>query len=246
MPAARKAFQPQSRCNTLQHSRKLRNSGGLIPAAGISQIGDDNRIWKLVEIRCNCLPGGRLVDGYGGIITALSTPLGGLAIDKVDLYCDVLRARLLSQEGLIRGYGTNAGIILSIGAAMMGAGAVILRLSSTGHVLSYVVFGVMGVVFLFNAILGTRIISPAEWRTSPGATVLSSNLGSYEYKYKRSIGDAFGQAVDCNQRVLDRKAQYLQWDIWGLIIEVVALVVLASISLWLSGQGAFPASQCPV
>ena len=193
-----------------------------------------------------------MVDGYSGIIPALSTPPGGLPINNVDIYCDVLRARLLSQEGLIRGYGTNAGIILSIGAAMMGAGAVILRLSGTGHALSYEVFGVygafgvMGVAFLFNAILGTHIISPATWRTSPGKAVLSPNLGGCEYKYKMAIGDAFGQAVDCNQRVLARKAGYLQWAIGGLITEVVALVVLASISLWFSGQGAPPVSQCPV
>ena len=50
--------------------------------------------------------------------------LRGVSMNEVDLYCDVLRARLLSQEGLIRDYSTKVGVMLGVGAAMMGAGAI--------------------------------------------------------------------------------------------------------------------------
>ena len=176
-------------------------------------------------------------------------------MNEVDLYCDVLRARLLSQEGLTKGYNTDAGIILSIGAAMIGFGAVILRFSDSTHAISYLAFypfivmGVMGLFFLLNAITTAFFIfRPTDWRAAPGMAKLSPNLGVHQQgEFTKQVADAFGQAVDSNQRVLDRKARCLQWAILWLIIEVIALVVLASVSLWLSRQGgASLASQCPV
>ena len=163
-------------------------------------------------------------------------------MNEVDLYCDVLRARLVSQEGLTKSYSTDAGIILSISAAMIGFGAVILRFSDLRHALFYLVLGAlgtfvfMGFAFLLNAfIIGTFIFRPADWRTSPGMAKLSPNLGVYQQgAFTKQVANAFGQAVDSNQRVLDRKARCLLYAIICLIIEVVALVVLASLSLWLS------------
>ena len=99
-------------------------------------------------------------------------------MNEVELYCDVLRARLLSQEGLMRDYGTRVGVILGVGAAMMGAGAVILTFSGTDYVLvSGGVFFVMVVAFLVNAIVGSRIIRADDWKTSPSMAKLAPNLG---------------------------------------------------------------------
>ena len=168
-------------------------------------------------------------------------------MNEVDLYCDVLRARLLSQEGLIRDYSTKVGVMLAIGAAMMGAGAVILRFSNTGHVLLYAVFGTMALAFLINAIMGALIFKLDNWRTSPGVAKLAPNLGMHEEGvFTRMIGDAFGQAIECNEQVLNNKARILQYAIGFLCLEVLVLAVLAAISLWLSGQVGFPSSQCPV
>ena len=168
-------------------------------------------------------------------------------MNEVDLYCDVLRARLISQEGLIRDYGTKVGVMLGVGAAMVGAGAVILRLSNIDHVLLYVVFSIMAFAFLVNAIMDAFILRLGDWRTAPGMDKLAPNLGVYEEgQFTKLVGDAFGEAIDYNQRLLDKKAGILQWAIWFLYLEVVALAVLASLSLWLSGQGAFPVSLCPV
>ena len=171
-------------------------------------------------------------------------------MNEVDLYCDVLRARLLSQEGLFRGYKTDAGIILSISAAMIGFGAVILRFSDSSHALFLLVlcpFVVMSIAFLLNAIMiGFFIFRPADWHTAPRMEELSSNLGVHHLgEFTKRVADAFGTAVDSNQRALGRKARWLEWVILCLIIEVVALVALASVSLWLSHQGASLASQCP-
>ena len=169
-------------------------------------------------------------------------------MNEVDLYCDVLRARLLSQEGLIRDYGIKAGVILGVGAAMMGAGAVILKFSNTDlFLLNGVAFLVMVGAFVLTAIHGTRVVGTQDWHTSPGMATLGPNLGSHEEgKFTRLIGDAFGEAVDCNERVLRKKAGILKCAIWSLVAEVIALVFLASASLWLSGPGVFPAFQCLV
>ena len=168
-------------------------------------------------------------------------------MNEIDLYCDVLRARLISQEGLIRDYGTKVGVILSVGAAMMGVGAVILRFSDVSHLLLYGVFGCMALVFLVNVIMDIQIIMPNEWRTAPGMDKLAPNLGFHEEgKFTRLVGDAFGEAIASNQQVLDKKAKLLLWAISSLCIEVVLLAVLAGLSLWLSGQGAFPFSLCLV
>ena len=102
-------------------------------------------------------------------------------MNEVDLYCDVLRARLLSQEGLIRDYGTKAGVILGVGAAMMGAGAVILKFSNTDHLLlNGVAFLVMVGAFVLTAIHGTRVVGTQDWHTSPGMAKLRPHLGSHE------------------------------------------------------------------
>ena len=168
-------------------------------------------------------------------------------MNEVDLYCDVLRARLLSQEGLIRDYSTKVGVMLGVAAAMMGAGAIILRFSNTSHVLLYVVFGTMALAFVINATMGALIFKPNNWRTSPGMTKLAPNLGRHEEGvFTRLTGDAFGQAIECNEQVLTKKARILQCAIGFLCLEVIALAVLAAISLWLSGQVGFPSSQCPV
>ena len=169
-------------------------------------------------------------------------------MNEVDLYCDVLRARLLSQEGLIRDYGTKAGVILGVGAAMMGAGAVILKFSNTDlFLLNGAAFLVMVGAFVLTAIHSTRVVGTQDWHTSPGMAKLGPNLGSHEEgKFTRLIGDAFGEAVDCNERVLRRKARILKCAIWSLVAEVIALVFLALVSLWLSGPGVFPAFQCLV
>ena len=171
-------------------------------------------------------------------------------MNEVDLYCDVLRARLLSQEGLIRDYCTKVGVMLGVGAAMMGAGAIILRLSNIDTfkdlVMLSAIFGIMALAFLGNAITGALIFRLKDWNTSPGMAKLAGNLGVHkEGEFTKAVGDAFGQAVEHNEQVLNDKAPKLQLAIGFLCLEVVALGVLAAISLWLSGQGVFPSSQCP-
>lgn len=82
-------------------------------------------------------------------------------MNEVDLCCDVLRARLLSQEGLIRDYGTKAGVLLGIGSAMIGAGAVILSFSVADFVgPGGAIFLLMVLAFVFNAVLGIIVITP--------------------------------------------------------------------------------------
>ena len=62
---------------------------------------------------------------------------------------------------------------------------------------------------------------------------LHVGLWRFHFRYWfKLIGDAFGEAIDCNQRVLDKKARILQCVIWSLVAEVVALAVLAFVSLW--------------
>ena len=129
-------------------------------------------------------------------------------MNEVDLYCDVLRARLLSQEGLIRDYGTKAGVILGVGAAMMGAGAVILKFSNTDlFLLNGIAFLVMVSAFVLTAIHGTRVVGTQDWHTSPGMATLGPNLGSHEEgKFtSRTSGDPFGDSIV--ERILRKKAE---------------------------------------
>ena len=171
------------------------------------------------------------------------------SMKDIELYCDVVRAKLISQEGLNRDYGTKVSFMLGVGSAMLGVGAAILRFSNVDHLLLYIVFGIMALAYVAHVVINMLIIKPRDWQTAPEPEQLASKLGVYkESDFIKAVGNVFGAATTHNQLLLDKKAGLLSWSIVFLTLEVVALAVLACVSLWLSGQGSWAslASLCQV
>lgn len=61
---------------------------------------------------------------------------------------------------------------------------------------------------------------------------LRLNLGVREEgEFNLLVGDAFGEAVDCNRQLLKKKARALGFAIGSLAAEVILLAALAFVSL---------------
>ena len=159
-------------------------------------------------------------------------------MNDVELYCDVARAKLKSQEELNRDYGARVNVMLGVGAGMLAVGAAILRSSDVSHILLYLVFGVLASAFALHVYLDVLIINPRNWRTAPKLDELASSLGEYSSeKYMKGVADAFRAATTCNEALLNRRAGLIRWSLVFFFAEAVAIGVLAIAVLWLSGEG---------
>ena len=124
-------------------------------------------------------------------------------MNRVDLYCQITREKYLSQEWLNRELGTKAGAMLSIGAAVVGAGTVIFTLSKATYEAPFWVF--LGLIFAFIVVaaLSIFILSPRSWRNGPQVSDLASRLDSpEEHDLTKLVGDVYADSVDHNKNVL--------------------------------------------
>ena len=154
-------------------------------------------------------------------------------MNKTDLYCDVLRGRHLSQEWLNREFGARVGSMLGFGVALVGAGAIVLNTSQVSGIAPVVIFAVLFGGFALTAVSSVPILGPRDWRYGPKTSDLTDLLGEYEdHEVTRVTGDIYGRAVEQNQKVLRHKAKALWTGIAGLMVETIALAVLAGLAYW--------------
>ena len=156
-------------------------------------------------------------------------------MDRVDLYCQITREKYLSQEWLNREFGTKAGAILSIGAAVVGAGTVIFTLSEATQEAPFWVFLGLICTFLVVATLSVYILSPRQWYNGPNVTDLASRLDSpEEHDLTKLVGDVYADSVKRNKSVLDAKGVALQWGAISLAVESTLLASLGALSYFYS------------
>ena len=167
-------------------------------------------------------------------------------MNQDDLYCEVLRGRHLSQETLNTEFGTKASSMLSFGAALVGAGAIILNISKRNEAASLWAFNETALLFwAFIALLVTFalvVISSLltlylrDWSYGPKTCDLTNMLDSSEnhedHKIARVTGDIFGKAIEYNQKVLQRKGSALRFATACLALESGTLAALAILSYW--------------
>ena len=152
-------------------------------------------------------------------------------MNQTDLYCDVLRGRYHSQESLNRDVGAKAAGVLSVGIALVGAGAIILKISNADDLAPLMAFLVLLGTFALTALSSLLTLYPRDWRYGPKTADLVDMLGAYQdHEITRVTGDIYGKAIAYNQKVLASKAIALQAGTISLALTVGALAALAILS----------------
>ena len=153
-------------------------------------------------------------------------------MDKVDLYCQVTREKLLTQDSQNREFGAKASSMLGFGAAMIGFGAIILNLSGDDGAGGWIllIFIMLILAFLVTACCGLFVLWTRDWGNGPTVKSLAKTLDSdADSEYARAVGDAYGKSVDDNWCVLDRKATALRWGVAALALESLMVAILGAI-----------------
>ena len=150
---------------------------------------------------------------------------------QVDLYCEIGRERLLSQEWQNREFATKAINYLAFGSGMIGIGAVVLRLSQPeSAMLALWVFIALAVLFVPAAAALIYTLIPFKWRHGPDLGSMSQDLDNERFTEK--VADAYAKAIKENWHILDPKALMLTLGAIFLLLEVAALTFLVVLCHW--------------
>ena len=118
----------------------------------------------------------------------------GIMASQVDLYCQIGRERLLSQDSQNREFATKAINYLAFGSGMIGIGAVVLRLSQPeSAMLALQAFIVLAVLFAPVAVAGIYTLIPFKWRYGPALGYMSQVLGNE--RFTEGVADAYAEAI---------------------------------------------------
>ena len=157
-------------------------------------------------------------------------------MDRIDLYYEVTRVKLLSQESLNKEFGAKAGTILGFGAAMIAAGVITLNLSGIKlgpGVPAFWAYIALIVAFLSTATFSLLILWPRSWEHGPTVSSLAKALGYYEDRdLTKLVGDEYKQSVDSNWCLLDSKARFLVCGVASLAIESCMVAAVGILQFW--------------
>ena len=150
---------------------------------------------------------------------------------QVDLYCQIGRERLLSQEWQNREFATKAINYLAFGSGMIGVGALVLRLSQPeSAMLALWAFIALAVLFVPASVAGIYTLIPFKWRHGPD---LGSMLQVLDNKrFTEGVADAYAEAIEENWHILDPKARMLTLGAIFLLLEATALTSLVVLCHW--------------
>ena len=157
-------------------------------------------------------------------------------MDRIDLYYEVTREKLLNQESLNKEFGTKASSILGLGAALIGAATIILNLSDIKLGLgipAFWVFIVLVVAFVFTAIFCISVLRLRDWQHSPTASGITKRLNGYKDETLTEwVGDEYGRSVEYNRGALRDKATALQRGATCLTLEAFMVALLGILCCW--------------
>ena len=144
-----------------------------------------------------------------------------------DLYLDVARSRLISQESLNRELNTTSGILLGIGTTILGLSAVILTFSTTGIVPIMLFSSTLLVSFVVNVISSSYLLLGRKWSYGPKVGEVADRVDAYdEGQLLKQVADMYAISTDKNGKILDRKAKYLKIGVFSLVAEGLSLAFL--------------------
>ena len=150
---------------------------------------------------------------------------------QVDLYCEIGRERLLSQEWQNREFATKAINYLAFGSGMVGIGAVVLRLSQPeSATLALWAFVALAVLFAPAVMAGIYTLIPSKWRYGPDLRYMPQVLDNE--RFTEEVADAYAEAIEKNWHVLDPKALMLTLGAIFLLLEAAALTSLVILCHW--------------
>ena len=149
----------------------------------------------------------------------------------VDLYCQIGRERLMSQDWQNREFATKAINYLAFGSGMIGIGAIVLRLSQPeSAMLALWAFIALTVLFAPVAVAGIYTLIPFKWRHGPDLGSMSKALDNEQFT--EGVADAYAEAIEANWHILDPKALMLTLGAISLLLEVAALTSLVVLCHW--------------
>ena len=150
---------------------------------------------------------------------------------QVDLYCQIGRERLLSQEWQNREFATKAINYLAFGSGMIGVGALVLRLSQPeSAMLALWAFIALAVLFAPAAVAGIYTLIPFKWRHGPDLGYMPQVLDNK--RFTEGVADAYAEAIEANWHILDPKARMLTLGAIFLLLEATALTSLVVLFHW--------------
>ena len=146
-------------------------------------------------------------------------------VSQVDLYCQIGRERLLSQERQNSEFATKAINYLAFGSGMISVGAIVLRLSQPeSAMLALWAFIALAVLFAPTAVAGIYTLIPFKWRHGPDLGCMSQVLDNEQFT--EGVADAYAEAIEKNWHILDPKALMLTLGAIFLLLEAAALTFL--------------------
>ena len=149
----------------------------------------------------------------------------------VDLYCQIGRERLMSQDWQNREFATKAINYLAFGSGMIGIGAIVLRLSQPeSAMLALWAFIALAVLFAPVAVAGIYTLIPFKWRHGPDLGYMSEVLDNE--RFTEGVADAYAKAIEENWHILDPKARMLTLGAISLLLQVAALTSLVVLCHW--------------
>ncbi len=156
-------------------------------------------------------------------------------MDRSEIYCQAWAERLQSQEALNRDFDTRAIGILSLGAAIVAAGALVLRFARPEmadapiNTLALSMFGVLVLFFAVTAVYSILTFRPRKgrWSEGPKAEAFDEAMVYRGKDLARWLGRVYRNSVCHNIAIIEEKGDFLNVAIVSLSAQVGALAALA-------------------
>ena len=157
-------------------------------------------------------------------------------MDEVTLFHEFARDRLRSQEALNGEYGTKAHNMFTLGTALIGAAAVIINLPDTNiehSIRFWTPIGILSLAFLFVAVSSILALWMRDWRYGPKENDFARYIHDHDAKtIERWAAETYNESANRNNEKLRSKGRWIQFALFGLILETIALFAVGIICCW--------------
>ena len=155
-------------------------------------------------------------------------------MQKEELYCQVARERLLSQDAQNSEFSSKAGTQVAFSSGLIGLAALTLVVPHQAMPASAMAASVAMIVFFVSTVLTSLyVIWPRKWMPGPKFARLLEHLEEQpDREFERWTGEAYALAVDRNSAILMQKAWALTASTACLGVQACALVALILSRIW--------------